>query len=78
VFAPVLRYFDTFDRIGDFGVFDGLAKVPAWRAALAVRPSVRDAVGPNHDERLFRFLLGRGGGLARLMPPAETTLRRSA
>jgi len=67
VFAPVFRYFDTFDRIGDFGAFAGLARVPAWRAALAARPSVQAAVGPDYNDRLFAFLGRRGGALSRMM-----------
>ena len=78
VFAPVFRYFDSFDRIGDFGVFDGLLKVQAWRAALASRPSVRAAVAEDYDERLAAFLRQRGGALARLMPADALRLRRSA
>lgn len=67
VFAPVFRYFDTFDRIGDFGFFDGLSRLPAWRAALAARPSVRAAVGPDYDDRLAAFLKRRGGALAQML-----------
>jgi glutathione S-transferase len=67
VFAPVFRYFDTFDRIGDFGVFDGLARVPAWHVTLAARPSVQAAVGPDYDDRLVAFLRRRGGALSRMM-----------
>ncbi len=44
VFAPAFRYFDVFDELADLGVFDALPRVRAWRAALALRPSVRDAV----------------------------------
>lgn len=43
-FAPVFRLFDTFDRIGEFGIFKELRRVPAYRAALAERASVRQAV----------------------------------
>src|SRR5436305_6624306 len=32
VFCPVFRYFDGFDRIGDFGILTGLPKIAAWRA----------------------------------------------
>ena len=62
VFAPVFRYFDTFERIGEFGFFDGLATVPAWRAALAARPTVRDAVAGGYGDRLAEFetFLGLG------------------
>jgi len=78
VFAPVFRYFDTFDRIGDFGVFNGLAGMSGWRRALAARPSVRGAVAHDYNERLVAFLHRRGGALARMMPPADIPLRRSA
>ena len=47
VFGPVFRYFDAFDRIGDFGILGGLSNVAAWRALLAERPSVQAAVAPN-------------------------------
>lgn len=55
-FAPIFRYFDTFDRIRDLGVFAGLTKVAAWRKALAARPSVAGAVVPDYHDRLMRFL----------------------
>ena len=67
VFAPVFRYFDTFDRVADLGVFDGLAKVQEWRQALASRPSVRDAVVPHYGARLERFLVKQGGIFAGLI-----------
>jgi glutathione S-transferase len=64
VFAPVFRYFDTFDRMAPLGALDGLPKVGAWRAALAERPSVRNAVVPDYAERLRAFVLKQGGVLA--------------
>lgn len=66
-FGPVFRYFDTFERIGDFGFFDSTPKVRAYRAALAGRPSVRGAVVPDYPERLAAFLARRGSHLARLV-----------
>jgi hypothetical protein len=33
-----------------------LPRIRAWRAALAVRPSVRDAVSADYRERLRAFL----------------------
>lgn len=66
-FAPVFRLFDTFDAIGDFGLFAGLGAVPAYRRALAVRPSVRDAVAAGYGEVFRRYLLERGSQLSRLM-----------
>jgi glutathione S-transferase len=65
VFAPVFRYFDTFDRIAPLGVLDGLPKVAAWRAALVERPSVKGAVVPDYHERLAAFVARQGGVLAR-------------
>ena len=59
VFAPVLRYFDTFEPIGDFAFFATTPKLRAWRARLAQRPSVRDAVAADYDRRLLQFLRQR-------------------
>jgi glutathione S-transferase len=56
VFGPIFRYFDVFDALADTGVFVAAPKVRAWRAALAARPSVRDAVAPDYPERLSAFL----------------------
>lgn len=64
-FAPAFRYFDTFDRIGDFGFWNGVPKVQRWRKALAVRPSVVEAVSAAYGERLQGFLLARGSALSR-------------
>jgi glutathione S-transferase len=44
VFGAIFRYFDVFDRIGDFGIFADKPKVAAWRTAVAARPSVQTAV----------------------------------
>jgi glutathione S-transferase len=67
VFAPVFRYFDVFDRIGDFSILTGLQSIARWRRSLAARPSVRGAVAADYDERLQRFLLARNSHLSRLM-----------
>ncbi len=56
VFAPIFRYFDVFDTIGDSGIFAGLPRVQAWRKALSERPSVKAAVGPDYAGRLMAFL----------------------
>jgi glutathione S-transferase len=61
VFAPAFRIFDTFDRLTDLGVFDDLPKVSRWRAALAQRPSVREAVVSDFHDRLLRFLTRKNG-----------------
>jgi glutathione S-transferase len=62
-FGPVFRYFDLFDRIGEFGILTGLPKVAAWRQALSQRPSVRKAVAPDYELRLLDFLTRRGSHL---------------
>lgn len=64
VFAPVFRYFDCIDRIGDFGFWAGLPKLLAWRAALAARPSVVSAVRPDYAALLERFIAQRGSALS--------------
>jgi glutathione S-transferase len=66
VFAPAFRYWVVFDTIGDFGIFDGLPGVQAWRAALAVRPSVQRAVGPDYAQRLRTFVEQQNGHLGAL------------
>lgn len=75
VFAPVFRYFDTFDAIGDFGVFDGLSKVTAWRRSLSARPSVREAVAPDYADRLERFIERKGGALANALVVRSAAMR---
>ena len=67
VFAPVFRYFDVFDEIKDLGIFTGLAKVQAWRSALAKRNSVVNAVLPEYPELLQAFLRKHNGHLAQIM-----------
>ena len=64
VFGPVFRYFDTFERIGDFGFFAATPKLSAWRSRLAQRASVRDAVAPDYDTRLMAFLRRRRSALS--------------
>ena len=57
VFAPIFRYFDVFDQLIDLSVFAETPKVRAWRKALAQRPSVRTAVGPDYPQLLHAFLV---------------------
>jgi glutathione S-transferase len=66
VFGPVFRYFDVFDQIADLGVFATVPKVRAWRAALASRPSVRDAVTADHGDLLREFLRNKNAYLLNL------------
>ena len=67
VFGPVFRYFDTFDRIGDFGMLASKPKLAAWRHALAQRPSIAGAVKSDYPERLWVFLQSRDSRLSALM-----------
>ncbi|HEY6355105.1 MAG TPA: glutathione S-transferase family protein [Burkholderiaceae bacterium] len=67
VFAPVFRYFDSFERIADFQFFEATPRLRDWRAALAARGSVRRAVAADYDERLLAFLESRDSALSRRM-----------
>ena len=67
VFGPVFRYFDTFDRIADFGMLADKPRLAAWRHALAQRPSIAHAVKADYPERLWNFLQSRGSRLSALM-----------
>ncbi len=66
VFGPVFRYFDVFDGIADLGVFAATPRVRAWRSALAARPSVRAAVGPDYPDLLHAFLVRHDAHLLKL------------
>lgn len=65
VFGPVFRYFDVFEEIADFGFFQNLPKVSAWRARLAGRDSIRRAVRPEYSAMLAQFIRDRGSELSR-------------
>ena len=65
-FAPAFRYFDLFDRLTDHRPFDGKPKLQVWRRALAERPSVRDAVVTDFQDRLREYVREKGGYLANL------------
>ncbi|MBB4288047.1 glutathione S-transferase [Rhizobium leguminosarum] len=66
VFAPVFRYFDLFDTLGDSGIFEGLERVKRWRKALSERASVKAAVGEDYPRRLIEFLEKHNSILLRL------------
>ncbi|MBZ9812844.1 glutathione S-transferase family protein [Mesorhizobium sp. CA7] len=67
VYGPVFRYFDTFDRIGDFGILDGKPLVQALREALSERKSVKEAVSPDYPRRLHAFLRAKGSYLSEII-----------
>lgn len=66
-FGPIFRYFDAFERIGDFGILRDRPKLTAWRQELAARPSVVEAVAADYPDRLWEFLLRRQSHLTELM-----------
>lgn len=65
-FAPVLRYFDTFEQLGGIAVFDATPKLRRWRAALAGRASVLGAVSADYPALLLAFLRRRDSQLGAL------------
>lgn len=68
-FGPLFRYFDTFERIEDFGFFAGTPRIRAYREALAARPSIREAVTKDYQARLMGFLRRRGSVLSTMISP---------
>lgn len=64
-FAPVFRYFDAFERIGNFNILENKPKIATWRHGLAGRASVRHAVVDDFGDRLDAFLATRDSALAR-------------
>ena len=70
VYGPIFRYFDTFDRIADFGILGNKPKIALWRTVLSERPSVQGAVTPDYPARLEAFLKRRNGYLSGLMKQA--------
>lgn len=64
-FAPVFRYFDTFEAMGEPDAFAATPRLRAWRKALAGRASVQQAVAADYPEKLRRFIAHRGGELGR-------------
>ncbi|NJO33927.1 MAG: glutathione S-transferase family protein [Rhodospirillales bacterium] len=63
VFGPVFRYFDVFETLMDHQIFATAPKVRQWRARLAARPSVRDAVTADYSDRLHMFLKNKNAYL---------------
>lgn len=68
--APVFRYFDTFEDVAGLQCLDGLKHAQSYRAALAQRPSVRSAVSPQYPAMLRDFLARRGSHLSAIMREA--------
>jgi glutathione S-transferase len=74
-FGPVFRYFDVFDTFTDLHVLDDLMRVKSWRSALAMRPSVANAVSEEYGPLLRTFLLKRDSWITGLMHTAELEAR---
>ncbi|MBK0400441.1 glutathione S-transferase family protein [Limibaculum sp. M0105] len=68
--APVFRYLDAFEAIGEADLTAPLPRLGAWRAALAGRPSVRGAVAADYPARLLDFLARRDSALGRRLRDA--------
>ena len=67
VYGPVFRYFDSFEKIEDFGILTGKSNVERWRNALAKRPSVVHVVSNTYDQLLWDFLKKRKSYLSTKM-----------
>jgi len=67
VFAPVFRYFDTFDEIADFEILADKPKIALWRKALAERASVKGAVKADYPILLRQFIAKRNSHLSKLL-----------
>jgi glutathione S-transferase len=74
VFGPIFRYFDAFDRIGDFDILGGKPLVEAWRKGLHERKSVKDAVATDYPQRLHAFLLAKGSHLSKIIRRNEAAI----
>jgi len=70
VFGPVFRYFDVFDKIGEFGILAGKPKLARWRQSLAARPSVKSAVSADYPALLRDFIERRKSWLSGLQARA--------
>lgn len=67
VYGTIFRYFDIFNTIKDFGVFDNTPKVKEWRQLLQTRPSIQRAVTEDYAEHLLIFLQQRNSYLSTLI-----------
>ena len=70
-YGPLLRYFDSFEALAGLEFFAETPKLSLWRAELARRPSVRQAVPADYPARLAAFLRRRGSFLAGLIGAAS-------
>ncbi len=66
-FAPVFRYFDSFDRLLEQDLFRQRERLATWRRKLAERPSVVGAVAPDYPQALLDYARKKGGHMAGLI-----------
>jgi glutathione S-transferase len=66
VWGTIFRYFDLFDQITDLNLYDGLTRLPLWRAKVMSRPSVIAATPEGYGARLTEFLSNRPSHLGQL------------
>lgn len=72
VFGPIFRYFPVLEQIDDFGFFDQMPKVNAWRKQLENRASVQQAISPQYHLWLRDFFIERKSALSkRIVSKAE-------
>ncbi|MHA6859067.1 glutathione S-transferase family protein [Ralstonia pseudosolanacearum] len=64
IYAPLFRYFGIISETVAHQIFDGLPRTSAWRTALAMRPSVRDAVAEDYADRFQTHLRQQGAIIA--------------
>ncbi len=74
-FAPIFRYFEVFERIGDFGIFRRTPATDAWRSALAARASVKAAAVEDYHDRLLTFLGHRRSHLSSMQAASKVARR---
>jgi len=67
VFPTVFRYFDTFEKIADFSIFDQTPRVLAYREALNKRHSVKVAVKDSYPDELMTFLINKESYISTLI-----------
>ncbi|NJN03313.1 MAG: glutathione S-transferase family protein [Leptolyngbyaceae cyanobacterium SL_1_1] len=68
VYGAIFRYFDVFDKIAEFRVFEDSPKAQNWRRSLQARASIQQAVAEDYSARLFTFLKQRQSYLSELVP----------
>jgi len=67
VYPTIFRYFDTFEKISDFSIFENTPKVLAYREILKSRKSIKAAVKDSYAEELMNFLINRQSYLSTLI-----------